>query len=244
MGPVPPLLSLAVVLAAAFVKGAVGFGFPTISTPVLALFIDVKSAVALLLLPNITMDAIQIVRRPGLADSLWRHAGLYAGGVVGMVGGTYLLRLATDRAALLILGAFVLVFVALNAAGLRFHVAPAWERRVAPPVGVLAGLVGGLTNVPLPALLYLYALQMDKAEFVRSLSLAFIILKTTQLLTVTGVGLMSPALLRLSLLATGVALAAFWLGLRVQDRMNQRAFNRAVLAVMTVVGLLLLGRGL
>ena len=34
------------IMAAAFVKGAVGFGFPLLATPLLALFIDFKSAVA------------------------------------------------------------------------------------------------------------------------------------------------------------------------------------------------------
>jgi uncharacterized membrane protein YfcA len=34
-----------VVLAAALIKGAIGFGFPSLATPLLSLVVDVKSAV-------------------------------------------------------------------------------------------------------------------------------------------------------------------------------------------------------
>jgi uncharacterized membrane protein YfcA len=40
-----PALMAAVVLAAAFIKGAIGFGFPSLATPLLSLVVDVKSAV-------------------------------------------------------------------------------------------------------------------------------------------------------------------------------------------------------
>lgn len=46
-------LMAAVVLGAAFVKGAIGFGFPALGTPLLSLVVDVKTAVVVLILPNI-----------------------------------------------------------------------------------------------------------------------------------------------------------------------------------------------
>jgi uncharacterized membrane protein YfcA len=52
----------AVVLVAAFIKGAIGFGFPSLATPLLSLVVDVKTAVVLLILPNIVMDGIQFAR--------------------------------------------------------------------------------------------------------------------------------------------------------------------------------------
>ena len=55
------LLALAVA-AAAFVKGAIGFGFPTLGTPLLTLLVDVKTAFLVLIVPNIVMDALQFVR--------------------------------------------------------------------------------------------------------------------------------------------------------------------------------------
>ena len=63
-----------------------------------------------------------------------------------------------------------------------------------------------------------------------------------QLGAVTWYGLMSMGLLGWSLVLTVVALAAFWLGRRVQDRLEPAAFNRAVLGFLGVLGLWLVAR--
>src|SRR5213078_1415615 len=58
-----PLWTLVAVFLAGTVKGIAGLGFPTLATPLLSLAVDVKTAVALLILPNIVMDGIQFARR-------------------------------------------------------------------------------------------------------------------------------------------------------------------------------------
>ncbi len=231
------------VLVAAFVKGAIAFGFPTIATPLFALVVDVKTAVAILILPNLAMDLVQSTRRPGLVATLRRHAVLYALGIVGTFLGTYWLKRSSDRQAMLVLGLFVLAFVALNISRLPVRVPPSWERYLAAPAGLVAGVMGGITNAHGTALvIYFYALGLDKGEFVRAISLAFIVYKAAQLVAVVQAGIMTLDLFWFSVLATGIAMMAFWLGLRVQDRMNQRAFNRAILGVLALLGAFLVFR--
>src|SRR5437773_294318 len=88
---VTSILAAGAVLAAALVKGAIGFGFPTLGTPLLSLAMDVKTAVAVLIVPNIAMDSIQFVRRGSPLAIVRRFAPLLAGGAVGTVVGTRLL---------------------------------------------------------------------------------------------------------------------------------------------------------
>src|SRR5438093_101753 len=107
-------LGAAVVLLAAFVKGAIGFGFPTLATPLLSLFLDVKVAVVVLILPNIVMDGIQFVRRGAPRATMRRFAVLLAWGALGTVIGTRLLVALSSRTATVILGVFLLGFVALS----------------------------------------------------------------------------------------------------------------------------------
>ena len=52
----------AALLLAAYVKGATGFGFPLIATPTVALLLDIRTAVTILIIPNIVMDITQIFR--------------------------------------------------------------------------------------------------------------------------------------------------------------------------------------
>jgi uncharacterized membrane protein YfcA len=231
------------VVFAAFVKGAIGFGFPSIATPILALTHDVPTAVVVLLLPNLVMDGIQIVRRRGLIAALRRHAVLLACAVVGMVAGTQVLVRISPRALLAALGAMLLVTVGLAAARPAWRLPPRLERPLAPAVGLLIGLAGGITNVFGPMLApYFYALDLAKAEFVRSMAMAFLALKGAQLVAVWQVKLVTGPALVASLGATVVGLAGFWAGLRVQDRIPAQAFNRAVLGFLAALGVSMLTR--
>ena len=46
-------------LVAAFVKGTTGLGFPMIATPTVALLLDIRTAVTILIIPNLVMDVTQ-----------------------------------------------------------------------------------------------------------------------------------------------------------------------------------------
>ncbi|PYN87296.1 MAG: hypothetical protein DMD87_15570 [Candidatus Rokuibacteriota bacterium] len=239
------LAALVAVLLAAFVKGAIGFGFPTLGTPLLALAVDVKSAVALLVIPNLMMDSLQLRRSGPLGDAPRRLAPLLLFTIIGTVIGTRLLVALSARAVTLLLGAFVLSYVLLDLARFSPRVPAGWERRLAVPVGLAAGIMGGITNAPGTAIaLYFVAMGMDKQEFVRSIAFTFLVVKTVQLATLVWYGLLGWTLVLGSLGLAAAGLAGFGLGLRLQDRLDQRSFNRAVLVFMAVLGVWLVARAL
>ena len=125
------------------------------------------------------------------------------------------------------------------------RVAPSWERWLAAPVGLVAGVVGGVTNVPsLPLILYFYALGMEKDEFVRSIAVTFLAYKLVQLVSLVAVGLLDGRRFGASLALAAVGVGAFALGLRVQDRLDARAFNRVVLVFLGAIGVWLMIRAL
>jgi uncharacterized membrane protein YfcA len=235
----------AAVLVAAFVKGAIGFGFPTLATPLLALVIDVKMAVVALIIPNIVMDGLQFARQGPSLAVVRRLAVLLAFGAVGTVLGTRLLVILPAHVVTVILGGVLLLFVLLNLARIAPRVPPGWESRLAPLVGLATGLVGGVTNVPgTPLVMWFFALGMDKPDFVRSVALSFVVYKLVQLAAVGYYGLLSATVLWMSVALTAVALAGFALGLTVQDRLDQTTFNRAVLTFLGALGLWLTVRAL
>jgi uncharacterized membrane protein YfcA len=235
---------LAVVLAA-FVKGAIGFGFPTLGTPLLSLVTDVKTAVVLLIIPNITMDGIQILRRGAPRAVVDRFWTLLVAGAAGTLVGTRLLVGLSPRTATLVLSAVVLGFVALSAAGVSPRLAPRWERWLSPVVGLAVGVIGGVTNVPgTPLVVYLHALRLPKHEFVAAVAFTFVVYKLVQLAAVAYFGLLAWSLAGWSVALTGLALGGFAAGLRVQDRLDPRAFNRAVLGFLAFLGLWLLVRSI
>lgn len=239
------LWSLLAVLAAGAVKGSIGLGFPTLATPLLSLFVDVKTAVVVLILPNIVMDGLQFARRGAPTATIRRLVPLLITGAIGTFLGTRLLVVLPPRAVLLLLGGFVVAFVAMNATRFSPRLPPTWEGVASPIVGFVAGLVGGVTNVPgTPLAMYFYALGMPKTEFVASIAFTFLVYKLVQLAAVAWYGLLTLSLAATSIALTGVALAGFVAGLWVQDRLDQNAFNRFVLAFLGALGLWLIARSL
>ncbi len=234
----------AVVLAAGFIKGAIGFGFPSLATPLLSLVVDVKTAVVVLILPNIVMDGIQFARRGAPLATVRRFGTLLLSGGVGIVLGTRVLTLLSPRTATLILGVFVLLFVALSVTGLAPKIPPHWEPWLSPPAGFAAGVIGGVTNSPATALvLYFHGIGLAKHDFISSIAFTFFFYKLVQLGAVTWYGLLPWSLLGVSVALTAVEVAGFAVGLRVQDRLDQRSFNRVVLVFLAVLGAWLLVRG-
>jgi uncharacterized membrane protein YfcA len=222
---------------AAFVKGAVGFGFPATATPLMALFLDGRTVIGVLILPNIVMDIVQAVRLPGIFKVVRRHFLLYLFGILGTFVGTKLISIYTPSTFLLVIGLFNLTFVGVNCFRISFSVPASLERLLGPMVGLGAGILGGMTNVPAMLLvIYFYALKLPKAEFVRSLCLAFLLFKGSQLVAVVQFGLMDLSTFGLSVLATFFALGTFWLGIKAQDRVDQVTFNKVVLGFLGVLG--------
>jgi len=239
------LLAAVVALAAALVKGAIGFGFPTLATPLLTLFLDVKTAVAVLILPNMVMDALQLARRGDVGPTARRFASLLASGAVGTVIGTRLLVTLPSALVTLVLGGFLLLFVLLGVARVAPRVRPGWEWWLSPIVGLIAGAVGGITNVPgTPLAIYFYALGLTKHQFVGAVAFSFLVYKAAQLGATAWYGLLTWPLLGASLALTVAALGGFRVGLRLQDRLEPEAFNRAVLAFLAALGAWLVIRGL
>src|SRR3989337_2293524 len=78
-------------LLAAYVKGTTGLGFPLIATPTVALLLDIRTAVTILIIPNIVMDIAQIFRGTFSPSLFRRFSWLLVLTVAGVFLGTKVL---------------------------------------------------------------------------------------------------------------------------------------------------------
>jgi uncharacterized protein len=238
------LVALALLLAA-FVKGTTGFGFPLIATPTVALLLDIRTAVTILIIPNIVMDIAQVFRGGFPYSVLKRFASLLALTVFGVFAGTKILAILPLWVLNLCLGAMVLIFVLSTLLRFDFTIAPQSERLLSPIAGVVGGLLNGMTNAAGPALaIYLYSLKLQKLEFIKSIATIFIVTKVSQLAAVSTWNLFNRSNLVLSLEVTLFVLLGFYAGLKMQDRVNQKTFNRAVMLFLSAIGVTLVLRAL
>lgn len=232
-------------LLAAYVKGTTGMGFPLIATPMVALLLDIRIAITILIIPNIVMDITQIFRGTFSPSLFRRFAWLLVLTIAGVFLGTMVLVTLPLWLLNLSLGVMVLVFVASTLFRFEFYITPQKEKLFSPIAGFVSGFLNGMTNAAGPALaIYLYSLKLAKTEFVKSIATIFIVTKVSQLIAVSTWNLFTPSILRLSLLVTLFCLAGFYAGLKTQDRVNQRNFNRGLLALLSVIGVVLMVRSL
>ena len=234
------LVAVALLLAA-FVKGTTGFGFPLIATPTVALLLDIRTAVTILIIPNIVMDIAQVFRG-GFPYSVCRRFGwLLALTIFGVFAGTKILVTLPLWFLNFCLGAMVLIFVISNLLRLEFTISPGWERLMSPVAGILSGLLNGMTNAAGPALaIYLFGLKLQKLEFIKSIATIFIVTKVSQLVAVSTWNLFTRSNLLLSIQVTMLALLGFYAGLKTQDRVNQETFNRGILVLLIFLSVMLI----
>lgn len=228
-------------LLAAYVKGITGMGFPLIATPMVALILDIRTAVAILVIPNIVMDCTQAFRG-GVPTQIFRRFALLLLMVVfGVFAGTKTLVVLPVWILNLTLGIMVIVFLFSSTFNASLKVSAETEKFLSPLVGFGTGFLNGMTNVAGPALaIYLYSLSLNKTDFVRSIASIFIINKTAQLAALSTWNLLTIPKLQLSLVVTVFILGGFYLGVKTQGRVSQTVFNRIVTSLILLFGILLI----
>ncbi len=239
------ILVAASLLLASYVKGTTGLGFPLIATPMVALLLDIRTAIAILIIPNIVMDITQIFRG-SLATAVFRRfTWFFLLTVVGVFLGTKVLVTLPIWVLDFTLGTVVLAFVLSNLFRFELRISPRFEGMLSPVAGLVTGFIMGITNAGGPAIaIYLYGLQLPKTDFVKSIATIFMVNKLSQLAAVSTWNLFTPSTLRLSLMVTLFCLLGFYAGLKTQDRVNQQTFNRGLLALLSVIGVTLVVRSL
>src|SRR5574341_1172682 len=119
-------------LFAAFVKGATGLGFPLIATPTVALLLDIRIAVTILILPNLLMDVTQVFRDGFPYAILRRFSSMVGLTVIGVFLGTMVLVMLPLWILNLCLGLMVIVFVVSNLLKFDFTISPSAEKVLSP----------------------------------------------------------------------------------------------------------------
>ena len=86
------LIFIAVVfLLAAFIHGSIGFGFPMVATPLLALSTDIQTAIVLTLIPTLLVNLISIISEGNILVAARRHFPLALFAMLGSAVGTQIL---------------------------------------------------------------------------------------------------------------------------------------------------------
>lgn len=244
LSPVLLVWMACVILVAGLSQGALGFGFPFIATPLIAMMTDMRTAVVAVLLPTLATVTVALATSGPLRATLARFWMMPVYAIAGAALGTWLFVSAPGVPYTLLLAVLTLVYLNLDRLGhAEWPVVQKNERQIAPLPGFAAGLFEGTANIAAPPLIIFYlALGLSPVMLIQALNICFFVGKATQftvLATRGGVG-MDEWLATLPFVAIGVT--GSLIGVRIRHRINALTFRVWVKRALFVIALVLLGQ--
>ena len=232
---------MATFLIAGGVKGVVGLGLPTVSIALLSATLGIETALPLLVIPSFVTNVWQGAVG-GHALALLRRFGIALALIPLAIGVAYhFVFVEAPEAMNRVLGVALLVYAVLGLRAVRFAIPVHAERALTPLVGVVNGLITGVTGTfVIPVVMYLEALGLDRDEIVQMMGITFSI-STAALAAV----LMMHDAYRfdagvVSAVAVIPAIVGMVLGARLRVRLTPAAFRRWLLVGLGIIGLKLL----
>jgi len=228
------VLILAAVSFAFFVKGVAGFGGPLLAVPIIAPTLGVEHAVVVLSIGNLISNLMMLwEHRTGFGDTRSLLVRLLAAGAAGTVFGTWLLTRLDDRPLALAVATLVLGYIVLSIVRPTLRIDPARGLSLAWPIGAVGGLVHGATGNSGPVFgTFLHSLGLSRSSFVFALTVPFLVFGAIQVVTLVGLGAFTPDRTAQALWAILPVLVVIPVGTRIARRLNQRAFERIVMALL------------
>ncbi len=224
-------------------KGVTGLGLPMIAVPIISTVLDPRVAIAAMTLPNLGANFLQARRTGDIVASVVAYRWLTVPLLLGSVAGTLVITSVRIDHAALILGGLVSVFAVSTLAGWRPVLPSGIDRRLRPAVGLISGLIGGMSSFLAPTLVpYLMTLGLEKTAFVHIMGMLFLLGQLPLFVGLAIKGFASPAVLVLSAAGWVVVGLFMHLGGRLRDRIPQRHFMTLVGAMLLLIGLNMIRR--
>ncbi|MFN5883652.1 MAG: TSUP family transporter, partial [Burkholderiales bacterium] len=143
----------------------------------------------------------------------------------------------------MLVGGAVLIATAMIAWQPKLHVAPHVERRWGALVGVLTGILGGISSLMGPFLIsYLVALRLPREVFVGSISLIYLAGALPLYVVMAFSGVLGWAEIAASTLALAPMSLGMFAGTRLRQHVSEALFRKLMLVFLVCVAVALFVR--
>lgn len=233
-----------VMMLAGLVHGALGLGFPMVATPLVAVFLDVRTAILLTLLPTVTVNVASIISSANYKSGLVRFWPLTVFTLLGSLIGAYVLAIADPSPFRLALAALILLFLWTSHAN---RLPRAWMHAniglAMVLFGLAAGFSAGTTNVMVAILIIFFlSLEVARPVMVPVLNTCFMIGKLSQIVVLSMAGLVGTALLLETIAPAAAGLVALLVGQRIRDHIPVEIYRRVLHGLLVLLAVILLAQ--
>ncbi|MCW8929696.1 MAG: sulfite exporter TauE/SafE family protein [Gammaproteobacteria bacterium] len=225
---------------ASFIHGSIGFGFPMVATPLLAILTDIQTAIILTLIPTLLVNIVSIISEGRLLYAIRRYLSLALFAMGGSAIGTFILIITDSEIFELLLATAILVYLLLEKIKFNIFWIKAYPLFSKLFFGVLAGCLGGLTNVMAPVLIiYTLESKYSKSEIIQASNICFLLGKIIQLFLFSLHGKFNTNELTTSAIMLIVVSLALYLGVRIKKNIEVNSYKNVLRVFLFVLSVLL-----
>lgn len=232
-------------LAGGWIKGMLGVGLPMVAIPLMASFIPVRDAIAIMYAPVLITNLWQTFQGGYFLVALKRFWPMMAAVILGTWFGSKTLVTIDTRWLAGIVGASVAAFSLVNLLNPTFRVPERHALWISLIIGITGGFFGGLTLFIGPAvIMFLVSLHVPKEEFIGTIALVYLLG-----IVPTGVFYIIDGTLRQehflpTLLACLPVIGGMIIGTVIRGRINEILFRKFLLVTLVVIGLNMIRRAM
>ncbi len=232
-----------VFMAAGLIKGVIGLGLPTVSLALLTATMDMKQAIALMLVPSFAANLWQALSGGELKAIVQRLWSLMAAACIGTWFGSALLARADAALVAGLFGILLCVYTAYSLATPQIRPPGRHESWLSPAIGLTGGAITGLTgSFVVPGVLYLQALGLGRDTLVQSMGVVFVVLTLALGISLSGHGLLTIELGVLSASAVIPAALGMAAGQSIRRRLPEATFRKVFFCLLFALGLYIAAR--
>ncbi|MBT0959474.1 sulfite exporter TauE/SafE family protein [Alphaproteobacteria bacterium KMM 3653] len=227
------------------VKGLAGLGLPTTALGIMTLTLGPRIAISLVLFPMLGGNLWQAYRAGLIGRTMRRYWVFALVLLLGVFATVMLTKDTDDRVLLAVLGAVLLIFVAISVKGWMPVLPERWDPIAQAVGGAVSGVIGGMTaGWGAPLAMYLATRGVEKDEFIRASGFLITVGSLPLCIGYIGLGFMTGPLAGVSLAMLVPTLVGFTIGERLRSRLSVEGFRRLLLIVFVLLGLNLIRRAI
>ena len=225
-------IAIAIVLAAAVVKGTTGFGFALVSTPLLLLFWEPKVLVPIFLPLSIIADVL-IVAQTWRRVEWMKVLPLITAGIAGVPVGVYLLTTVPPDLLKLMVSGIAMSMAILMLMGITIAISR--EKLASVITGFVSGVLSTSTTMSGPPVALLMINQRwEKETFRACLAMFFLVIQITGILYLTILGNITPSTLTVSIALWPSVIVGNLIAIKILSRLPQSTFIRIATVLVMV----------
>ena len=219
------------------VKGVIGLGLPSVSLALLAITIDLTTAMALITVPTFLTNVWQALvggNARVIVVRLWPF--LFMAAITVWIGTLALTRV--DLAWLsALLGLLLVIYSTVNLVGLCFKIPLHHEIWVGPLLGAVNGVLMGMTgSAVVPGVMYLQAIGLSRDVLVQAMGMLFMVSGLTLSLALLQNAILTIENGMVSIGALIPAIIGMIIGQRIRQNLSESLFRKVFFVSLLVLG--------